>query len=33
MGERWENGRRLSDDDEEMMFSGVESLRVRSENE
>ena len=28
-----ENGHRLSDDDEEMMLSGVESLRVRSENE
>lgn len=33
IGENRMNGRRLSEDDEGMMFSGVESLRVESENE
>ncbi len=33
IGENRMNGRRLSEDDEGMMFSGVKALRVESENE
>lgn len=33
IGENRMNGRRLSEDDEGMMFSGVERLKIQSENE